>query len=125
RHIPHPQYDGPVRPAEKLPRGVPRAVALQGGLAWLVSESDVYLHARSPEELLEKSLQAAVTLVDVSDPENAAVRSGASIMAPYRPRAIAVRGSTGYVAADAVELPYVDVVGEGGPSLLVVDAAVQ
>ncbi|MET0406725.1 MAG: IPT/TIG domain-containing protein, partial [Cystobacter sp.] len=122
RHIPYYRYDGPIRPAEKLPRGVPRAVVMQEGMAWLLSEGESFANARSPEELLQESLQAAVTLVDVRDPDNAAVRSGVSIAPPYQPRALAVRGSLGYVAADATELPYVDVVGEGGPSLLVVDA---
>ena len=124
RHIPDPRYDGPIRPAEKLPQGVPRAVVLQGGLAWLLSEGEIFSGAKSPEELLEESVQAAVTLVDVSDAENAAVRSGVSIAPPYQPRGLAVRGTVGYVSADAGELPYVDVVGEGGPSLLVVDATV-
>ena len=51
---------------------------MQGGLAWLLSEGQVFTQARSPEELLQKSLQAAVTLVDGDPNSVGAVFAGAT-----------------------------------------------
>ena len=117
-----PQKDGSDgRPQERLPQGMPGQLVLSGRRAWVLSDGAVSQGA-TVVEVLKNSLQGALSLVDVSDPKDAKMMGGVSFPPPYLPRALAVRGTTAYVVADAPELQGVELVGEGGPSLLVVDA---
>ncbi len=116
-----PMTDGAIRPAHRLPRLPPRAVRIQDGRAWLISPAAVATTAKTAAELLLKSEHGAVSIVDVHDPKQASVMGGVSLVPPYDPFDLAVRGNLAYVVANAPDLPLVEVAGEGGPSLLVVD----
>ncbi|HZI15279.1 MAG TPA: Ig-like domain-containing protein, partial [Myxococcus sp.] len=118
------EIDGPVRPDHRLPELPPVKVALSGKKAWVLSPAQVSVSAKDPVELLQQSKHGALSLVDVTDPDEAFVMGGVSVPPPYEPAAIAVRGTRAYVAVNGASLPFVDVVGEGGPSLLVINAAV-
>ncbi len=118
-----PDLDGPNRPDYRLAQGTPGAVAIDSGRAWILSRAQLATAAKTVPELLEKSVFGGVGLVDVGNPSQASVMGGASLVPPYDPVAIAVRGNLGYVVANGVDLPYVDVVGEGGPSFFVIDGS--
>ncbi|HEX8440228.1 Ig-like domain-containing protein, partial [Archangium sp.] len=120
----NPSVDGSGgRPPGRLPQGDTGQVVLLDGRAWVISSAGVNTSAKDPVELLQKSRQGAVSIVDLADPAHPAVQGGLSLPPPYEPRALAVRGSRAYIVADAPELQHIDVAGEGGPSLLVMDAA--
>ncbi|MFP2934530.1 IPT/TIG domain-containing protein, partial [Pyxidicoccus sp. 3LG] len=118
-----PELDGPIRPAHRLPRLPPVKVSLSGKKAWVLSPAQVATSAKEPVELLQESVHGALSLVDVTDASGAFLEGGVSVPPPYEPVALAVRGTRAYVAVNGAELPFVDVVGEGGPSLLVINAA--
>jgi hypothetical protein len=122
RHVP--LLDGTdQRPAFRLPQTTPGAVSLSGGVAWVLSKATVNTSATTPAELLSKSLFGAVSFVDVHDPANASVMGAVSVPPPYEPVGLTVRGNLGYVVVNGAKLDKLDVVGEGGPALLVVDGA--
>ncbi|MHB8876676.1 MAG: Ig-like domain-containing protein, partial [Myxococcaceae bacterium] len=118
-----PSWDGPVRPSHTLAQGTPGHVALSGKVAWVLSKAQVATEALDPVQLLSSSVFGTVGLVDVTNPTAPFVLGGLSFQPPYEPRDLAVRGTLGYVVADGPDLPHVNVQGEGGPSLLVVDAS--
>ncbi|WP_158626148.1 Ig-like domain-containing protein, partial [Corallococcus praedator] len=115
--------DGTGRPNNSLPQGMPGALVMSDQRVWMLSRATVASGATAVE-VLKKSVQGALSLVDVRVPKQASVTGGVSFPPPYLPRALAVRGTTAYVVADAQELDGVELQGEGGPSLLVVDATV-
>ncbi|WP_415835370.1 Ig-like domain-containing protein, partial [Corallococcus soli] len=119
----NPTPDVPSQPDDVLARGTPVAVALQAQTAWVLSEASVNTQALSATHMMETSLPGGLGAVDVSVPEDAFVLGGIPILPPYMPAALAVRGNRAYVVANAPMLPFVDVVGEGGPSLLVFDVS--
>ncbi|HYO67233.1 MAG TPA: IPT/TIG domain-containing protein, partial [Archangium sp.] len=111
------------RPPGRLPQGNTGQVVVQERKAWVISSASVYTSARDPVELLQKSLQGSVSIVDLANPAHPRVMGGLSLPPPYEPRALAVRGTRAYVVADAQELQNTDVAGEGAPSLIVMDAS--
>ena len=67
------------------------------------------------------SRHGSISIVDAQDPSNAFLAGGVSLAPPLDPVAVAVRGNLGFAVANAPDLPFVDVNGEGGPSLVVID----
>ncbi|WP_194869333.1 Ig-like domain-containing protein, partial [Myxococcus sp. AB025B] len=119
-----PRVDGPeFRPLDRLPQGRPGQVVLVDRRAYLLSDASIEPGARDITEVLKRSVLGALSVVDVSVPGRASVMGGASFPPPYLPRALAVRQGVAYVAADSETVPAVDLAGEGGPSLLVVDVS--
>ncbi len=101
----------------------PRKVVLSDGKAWVISAAAVSPGAKDPLELIEKSLHGALSIVDVSSPADASVTGGISFLPPLDPVDVRVRGPLAFVAARGMNLPYLDVVGEEGAYLIVVDAS--
>ncbi|AKQ66210.1 hypothetical protein A176_003122 [Myxococcus hansupus] len=119
RHDPHANPGG--QSDHELSQGNPLAVVLRDKTAWVLSAAQVYTAARTPAELLSNSIPGGLGAVDVTTPEDAAVLGGISILPPYEPVALAIRGTRGFVVANGKSLPHVDVAGEGQAALLVFD----
>ncbi|MBS2024357.1 MAG: IPT/TIG domain-containing protein, partial [Deltaproteobacteria bacterium] len=119
----NPDVDGPIRPSHKLAQGRSGALALTGSTVWLLQHATVFEGAKTPQELLDKSIFGALALVDVTTPTAASVLGGLSLQPPYDPIDLAVRPPYAFVAAQAPTLQYVDVTGANGPSLLVIDGS--
>ncbi|HVE86840.1 MAG TPA: Ig-like domain-containing protein, partial [Myxococcales bacterium] len=123
RHVP--ALDGPIRPAHRLPAGLPGRVLLDGNTAYVLSHAQVFTSARDAVELIERSIHGGLSLVDVELPTETSITGGVSMVPPYDPIDLSLRGSLAYVAAQGADLPLIDVAGEGVPSLLVVDVSDQ
>ncbi|MFY1827622.1 IPT/TIG domain-containing protein, partial [Myxococcus fulvus] len=118
-----PSIDGTDgRPSDRMPQGRPGPLVISGGRAYVLSEASIQ-QGVDVVDVLKRSTQGALSVIDVSVPKNAGMMGGVSFPPPYKPQALALRGTLAYVAADAAELTHVDMVGEGGPSLLVVDVS--
>ncbi|NRD46955.1 Ig-like domain-containing protein, partial [Corallococcus exiguus] len=115
-----PQTDGSTKPNYRLAKGAPLAVVVKDGTAWVLSGAQVNTQGLTPTEVTDTSTAGGLGAVDVSLAQ-AGVVGGIDILAPYEPAALAVRGNRAYVVANAQSLPFVDMVGEGGPSLLAFD----
>ncbi|MBI5549624.1 MAG: IPT/TIG domain-containing protein, partial [Deltaproteobacteria bacterium] len=120
-----PEMDGPIRLAHRLAQGTPGRLALENGRAFVLSRAKVVVDAADIDALFEQSIHAGLGVVDVSTPANASVVGGVSFVPPYDPIDLAVRGRWAFVVANGASLPYVEVMGEDGPSLIVVDTQDQ
>jgi hypothetical protein len=115
-----PTWDGPVRPAHRLAQGTPGRVVLKDARAWVLSRATVNRSAQDVEGLRGEHLwRARPGRCHERRPGLSPRRS--VVRAPYDPIDLGCRGTIAYVVASGADLPYLELAGEGEPSLLVVD----
>lgn len=115
-----PLQDGPVRPIGKLGASQVVSVTESNGRVAVLQAASIAQGATSVGDLIASSQLGAVSLVEL-DGGVPAVVGGASFLPPYAPVGVAMRGATAWVSLDGKSVAGLEVAGEGGPSLAVVD----